>query len=84
MWFVAKLTELPAGICGGIQLCKSMLLKILPAFLTICSEAQAFGRAYRMGQLKETYFNRYVVLGSVDARLRKRKHDASTHLTDRY
>lgn len=46
------------------------------SLLTDCiSENQAFGRVYRIGQKKQSYFQRIVVKNSIDARLLRRELD---------
>ncbi|KUJ23208.1 uncharacterized protein LY89DRAFT_727977 [Mollisia scopiformis] len=71
-----NLKVLVAGLkCGGQGLNLTFANRIISVDLWWNSaiEAQAFGRAYRMGQLKETHFVRFVIRGSVDGRLRKYK-----------
>jgi len=45
------------------------------------SEAQAFGRVYRIPQHRTTYFTRLIVANSVDDRLEKCRFGAKTSIT---
>ena len=46
---------------------------MLPTYPFFHSEAQAFGRVYRLPQKRETHFARIVVENSIDSRIVKRE-----------
>lgn len=57
--------------CGGQALnltCANRVISI-DVWFNHCVEQQAFGRVFRIGQRKETHFQRIVVRNSVDQRL---------------
>jgi SNF2 family DNA or RNA helicase len=57
--------------CGGQALNLTMANRVIivDVWYNHCVEQQAFGRVFRIGQTKETYFLRIMVTNSVDVRL---------------
>ncbi|RDW79983.1 hypothetical protein BP6252_04621 [Coleophoma cylindrospora] len=72
-----------AGLmCAGLGLNLQFANRVISVdpWWNDCMESQAFGRVYRIGQERETYFAKTIVQGSIDSRMHKLQKRKTNHI----